>query len=131
MVPLPIAIFNFEGEVQESNLRPLPEMVLRLSAALSSHLKRWRGMIPALKSPSCTGMYILQRTYVYLGYIKSIFQKHNYHIRKFTQTINISLIVLTFKTGPNYSKKFFFHMTIHFYFLSHNASYSFESLIEK
>ena len=36
MVPLPIAIFNFEGEVQESNLRPLPEMVLRLSAALSS-----------------------------------------------------------------------------------------------
>lgn len=36
MASLPIAIFNFEGEVQESNLRPLPEMVLRLSAALSS-----------------------------------------------------------------------------------------------
>ena len=36
MVPLPIAIFNFEGEVQESNLRPLPVLVLRLSAALSS-----------------------------------------------------------------------------------------------
>lgn len=36
MASLPIAIFNFEGEVQESNLRPLPELVLRLSAALSS-----------------------------------------------------------------------------------------------
>ncbi|ACR73974.1 Hypothetical protein EUBREC_0169 [Agathobacter rectalis ATCC 33656] len=36
MASLPIAIFNFKGEVQESNLRPLPELVLRLSAALSS-----------------------------------------------------------------------------------------------
>ena len=36
MASLPIAIFNFEGEVQESNLRLLLEMVLRLSAALSS-----------------------------------------------------------------------------------------------
>jgi hypothetical protein len=36
MASLPIAIFNCKGEVQESNLRPLPKLVLRLSAALSS-----------------------------------------------------------------------------------------------
>lgn len=57
MTSLPIAIFNCKDEVQESNLRPLLEMVLRLSAALSS-LKALAGydsrFTITLVTPLCT-----------------------------------------------------------------------------